>query len=94
MPAGRGCDRRQTVSDSIPEPRQTASPPTAIQRSHLRRGLAPYLREPRFAWGGPAVIVPDAHIEALERLTRLRDAGALDDEEFRREKQLLIQDGG
>jgi Short C-terminal domain len=127
----------------------------------IRRGLAPYLREPRFAWGGLAVIVllllvwgptpatkqavtaliligllvlgfemlrrqtareypnaslaeashrwnkrisglrgrpsgdasagPDpSHLEDLERLTRLRDSGVLNDEEFQRQKRLIL----
>jgi hypothetical protein len=134
----------------------------------IRGGLAPYLREPRFAWGGLAVIVlvllvwgptpatrqavtavvligllvlgvemlrrqtareyPNAslaeasgrwqerfssitgrarendptrpagsgnggHVEELERLSRLRDSGVLDDEEFQREKRLLLDSG-
>jgi hypothetical protein len=140
--------------------------PTRLAVS-IRGGLAPFLREPRFAWGGLAVIVllllvwgptpatkqavpaliligllvlgvemlrrqtarehPNAslaeasqrwherisgrgrthenaptgpegsenggRLEELERLMRLRDSGVLDDEEFRREKQLLLDSG-
>jgi hypothetical protein len=139
--------------------------PTRLAVS-IRGGLAPYLREPQYAWGGFAVIVllllvwgptpatrqpvtaliliglltlgfemlrrhtarehPNAslaeasqrwqerfsglvrrdapggpsapvqhgnRLEELERLTRLKDAGALDEVEFQREKELLL-DGG
>jgi hypothetical protein len=139
--------------------------PTRLAVS-IRRGLAPYLREPGYAWGGFAVIVllllvwgptpatkqpvtaliligllafgfemlrrqtarehpnaslaeasqrwqerihglmhreaagsagpPPQHgdrLEGLERLTRLKDAGALDEREFQREKELLLAGG-
>jgi hypothetical protein len=139
------------------------SGPTRLAVS-ARRGLAPFLREPRFAWGGLAVIVllllawgptpatkkalpaliligllvlgtevlrrqtareypdaslaevshrwqtrvsdlvgrgpqptgpsaPESSVDQLERLTKLRDAGAVDEVEFQQEKRKILGGG-
>jgi hypothetical protein len=60
----------------------------------IRRALAPYLREPAIAYGALAVVVAVVvfwwHLEQLQQLAALRDAGVLDEEELRAEKARIL----
>jgi hypothetical protein len=85
--AGFEALRRQAMRDFPDE-----TPERAAARWKARyEGLRGRMRGRREAPGGAQQGNPaDARIEALERLARLRDAGVLDGEEFRREKERIL----
>ena len=79
--------RRQAMRDFPDE-----TPERAAARWRARyEGLRQRIRGRREAPGSAQQAnATDARLEALERLARLRDSGALDGEEFRREKERIL----